>query len=76
METNPELLGPTVVDYPERFAAMVTEAVAADTPARSGDVARTLLSTVRGVKHDAETREEFLERVTVAVDLLLTALRH
>jgi len=75
METHPEVLGRIVVDYPERFAAMVTEAIAADTPARSGDVARTMLSAVSGIKHDAATREEFLERVTVAVDLLLTAFR-
>jgi len=75
METNPEVLGRVVVDYPQRFAAMVTEALAADTSSGSGDVARTMLSAVSGIKHDAATREEFLERVTVAVDLLLTALR-
>ena len=75
METNPEVLGRVVVDYPQRFAAMVTEAIAADTSSGSGDVARTMLSAVSGIKHDAATREEFLERVTVAVDLLLTALR-
>jgi AcrR family transcriptional regulator len=80
MDTSPELLGQIVVDYPERFAAMVTEAVAADAPPRrrgsAGDVARTLLSTARGIKHEVAGREQFVERMTVAVDLLLSALRH
>jgi AcrR family transcriptional regulator len=70
METNPELLGPVITDYPKRFAEMVTAAVAA------GDVARTLLSTSAGIKHDAATREEFVARITVAVDLLLAGARH
>lgn len=79
METNPELLGSIVVDYPKRFAEMVTEAVAAELPPRSAglaeDVARTLLSTAAGVKHEASTREEFVARITVAVDLFMSALR-
>jgi AcrR family transcriptional regulator len=79
METNPELLGSIVIDYPKRFAEMVTEAVAAELPPRSAglaeDVARTLLSTAAGVKHEASTREEFVARITVGVDLFMSALR-
>jgi AcrR family transcriptional regulator len=78
METNPELLGPIVTDYPKRFIEMVTDAVAADLPPRSGgmaeDVARTLLSTAGGVKHEATTREEFVARMTIGVDLFMSAL--
>jgi AcrR family transcriptional regulator len=78
METNPELLGPLVVDYPQRFAAMVTDAIAAGLPADRAviaeDVARTLLSTAGGIKHEVTTREEFVARMTVAVDLFLSAL--
>jgi AcrR family transcriptional regulator len=78
METNPELLGPLVVDYPQRFAAMVTDAIAAGLPAGRAviaeDVARTLLSTAGGIKHEVTTREEFVARMTVAVDLFLSAL--
>jgi hypothetical protein len=57
---------------------MVTDAVAADLPARSEgtaeDVARTLLSTARGVKHEVATREEFVARMTIGVDLFMSAL--
>jgi hypothetical protein len=38
------------------------------------DVARTLLSTAGGVKHEAATREEFVARMTVGVDLFMSAL--
>lgn len=78
METNPELLGPIVTDYPERFAEMVTDAVAADLPTGSvgmaQDMARTLLSTAGGIKHEVTTREEFVARITVGVDLFMSAL--
>jgi AcrR family transcriptional regulator len=78
METNPELLGAIVNDYPERFTAMVVGAVAADVPAgRSGaakDTARTMLSLVAGIKHQAESRDDFTARTSVGVDLLLAGL--
>lgn len=78
MNTNPELLGPIVTDYPRRFAEMVTGAVAAGLPPGSAgmaeDMARTLLSTAGGIKHEAATREEFVARMTVGVDLFLAAL--
>jgi hypothetical protein len=78
IENNPDLLGPISTEYPRRFAKMVTDALAADTSAdRAGvaiDVARTLLSTANGIKHEASTREEFLARMTIATDLLLPAL--
>jgi AcrR family transcriptional regulator len=78
METNPELLGPIVADYPKRFIEMLTDAVAAELPPRSegmaADVARTLLSTASGIKHEATTRDEFVARMTVGVDLFMSAL--
>ena len=79
-ETNPELLGSIVVDYPARFLELVTAAVAADLPpARAGmaaDVARTLVSTARGIKDEVTTREEFVARLTVGVDLFVAAIGH
>jgi len=39
-------------------------------------VAQTLLSTAIGIKHQVDTREEFLTRMTTAVGLLLPALEH
>jgi AcrR family transcriptional regulator len=78
IESNPDLLGPIPTEYSRRFAKMVTDALAAGTSAdgagTAGDVARTLLSTANGIKHEASTREEFLARMTVATDLLLLAL--
>jgi AcrR family transcriptional regulator len=78
IETNPELLGPIATDYPARFAEMVIDALAADLPPGRGvlakDIARTLLSTTAGVKHEASTREEFVARITIGVDLLMSAL--
>jgi len=78
IETNPDLLGPLVTDYPKRFAAMVTDAIAADLSAECGrlarDVAQTLLSTAYGIKHDTSTRAEFRARMTIAIDLLLVVL--
>jgi AcrR family transcriptional regulator len=77
IETNPDLLGPITTEYPVRFAKMVTDALVADLPAErrglAGDVARTLLSIAIGVKHEASTREEFLARISVGVELLLPA---
>jgi AcrR family transcriptional regulator len=79
METNPELLGPVVTEYPKRFLEMVTDAIAADLPSgRAGaaqDMARTLLSTAGGIKHEVTTREEFVARMTIGVDLFTSALR-
>jgi AcrR family transcriptional regulator len=82
IESHPDLLAPMATEYPIRFAKMITDALAADTPAdlpagRAGvasDVAQTLLATASGVKHEARTREEFLAKMTVGVDLLLLAL--
>jgi AcrR family transcriptional regulator len=78
METNPELLGPIVTDYPKRFIEMVTDAVAADLPPRNegmaDDVARTLLSTASGIKHEATTRDQFVARMTIGIDLFMSAL--
>jgi AcrR family transcriptional regulator len=86
IESHPDLLAPMATEYPIRFAKMVTDALAdaitdalpADLPAGGGavasDVARTLLATASGIKHEASTREEFLAKMTVGVDLLLLAL--
>jgi len=79
IENNPDLLGPLVTDYPRRFATMVTDAIAADLSAErarlASDVAQTLLSTAYGIKHDTSTREDFLARMTIGIDLLLLALQ-
>ena len=78
IENSPTLLGPMSTEYPARFARMVTDALtaglSADRESAARDVAQTLLSTASGIKHQASTREEFLARMTVGIDLLLLAL--
>ena len=75
IEKNPDLLGPISTQYPIRFAKMVTDALTAGMPAErrglASDMAQTLLSITSGIKHEVSTREEFLARMTVGVDLLL-----
>ena len=74
IETNPELLDPMATDYPQRFAALVTAAIEAEHAIGAQEVAGALRSTAAGIKHDAATREEFVARTTIAVDLFVTAL--
>jgi AcrR family transcriptional regulator len=77
IESNPDLLGSVSTEYPKRFAKIVTDALTAAMPAERGlarDVAQTLLSTAIGIKHDANDRQEFVTRMTVAVDLLVSAV--
>ncbi len=75
LDSNPELLGTMPVEYPRRFLAIVTDALAAagDHPTRThvppADVAKTLLSTAIGIKHDVGTRDEFRARMATAIDL-------
>lgn len=75
IDSNPELLGTMPVEYPKRFLAIVADTLATtnDRPARTRipptDVAKTLLSTATGIKHDVSTRDEFRARMTTAIDL-------
>ncbi|MCP2168909.1 TetR/AcrR family transcriptional regulator [Goodfellowiella coeruleoviolacea] len=79
IDSNPELLGTMPVEYPKRFLAIVTHALAAaddDHPSRTrippSAVARTLISTATGIKHEVGTRDEFRARMTTAIDLYRT----
>ena len=70
-----DLLGPVVAEYPPRFAALLDAALAeslntAKAP-RSAAVAQTLISTSIGIKHEVTTREAFLERLAIAIDLIV-----
>ncbi|MFD2472522.1 TetR/AcrR family transcriptional regulator [Amycolatopsis silviterrae] len=66
IDSHPDLLGTMPADYPKRFRALVIDALGGPSPA---DVAGTLNSTSIGIKHDAETRDEFRTRMTIAIDL-------
>ncbi|MCM8553513.1 TetR/AcrR family transcriptional regulator [Streptomyces sp. STCH 565 A] len=71
IEDNPGLLGEITETAPRRFEQLLTEAIAAESgPATAPRVAQTLISTSIGLKHQAASREFYLERLKVAVDLL------
>jgi AcrR family transcriptional regulator len=73
-EEYQDLLGPVVAEYPRRFAALLGAALAGspDTAraARSAETARTLISTSIGIKYEVTTREAFMERLAIAIDLI------
>nr|WP_281912146.1 TetR/AcrR family transcriptional regulator [Streptomyces olivaceus] len=72
IEDNPGLLGEITETAPRRFEQLLTEAIAAESgPATAPRVAQTLISTSIGLKHQAASREFYLERLKVAVDLLV-----
>ncbi|WP_435812305.1 TetR/AcrR family transcriptional regulator [Streptomyces smyrnaeus] len=72
VEANPGLLGEIVETAPRRFEELITDAIAAETGrAAALDVARTMISTSIGLKHQAPSREFYLERLKVAIDLLM-----
>jgi len=75
IEDNPELLGEIVELLPRRFADLVTNAIAARATVsdRGTNVAlaQTLISTAIGIKYQVNNREAYLERLTLAIDLLL-----
>lgn len=68
-----DLLGPAVTEYPARFAGLLDAALteSPDTSSRSKAITQTLISTSIGIKHQVSTRAAFLERLAVAVDLIL-----
>ncbi|WP_435853359.1 TetR/AcrR family transcriptional regulator [Streptomyces smyrnaeus] len=71
VEANPGLLGEIVETAPRRFEELITDAIAVETGrAAAPDVARTMISTSIGLKHQASSREFYLERLKVAIDLL------
>ncbi|HEY0935083.1 MAG TPA: TetR/AcrR family transcriptional regulator [Trebonia sp.] len=70
-----DMLGPVAAESPARFAALLNAALAGSpdpaTAARPAAVAQTLISTSIGIKHEVSTREAFLERLAIAIDLIV-----
>ena len=72
IEDNPDLLGTIVETTPRRFGELITAAIAADQErGQPNCVAQTLISTSIGIKHQVDTRDAYLQRLEVAIDLLL-----
>jgi len=75
IEDNPELLGEIVELWPQRFAELITNAIAAQATPSDREIAvalaQTMISTSIGVKYQVSNREAYLERLALAIDLLL-----
>ncbi|MDT0611825.1 TetR/AcrR family transcriptional regulator [Streptomyces lancefieldiae] len=72
IEGNPDLLGEIVDTAPRRFEELITDAIAVDSGREAAaPVAQTMISASIGLKHQAASREFYLERLEVAIDLLV-----
>ena len=72
IEDNPDLLGAITRTALRRFEALITTAMAVGQSQDSAlRVARTLISTSIGIKHQVDTRDAYLEQLRVAVRVLL-----
>ncbi|MFI2642063.1 TetR/AcrR family transcriptional regulator [Streptomyces sp. NPDC018610] len=72
IEDNPDLLGEILETTPRRFEELITDAIAVEKGRRTAiPVAQTLISASIGIKHQVASRESYLERLTVAIGLLL-----
>ncbi|MFD7923313.1 TetR/AcrR family transcriptional regulator [Streptomyces sp. NPDC059740] len=72
IEANPDLLGEILETAPRRFEDLITQAIAV-APGREAarSVAQTMISASVGLKHQTASREVYLDRLRVAVWLLL-----
>ncbi|MCX5140943.1 MULTISPECIES: TetR/AcrR family transcriptional regulator [unclassified Streptomyces] len=72
IEDNPDLLGELAESTPRRFEELITEAIAVESQQDAAPlVAQTMISASIGLKHQAASREFYLERLSVAIDLLV-----
>ncbi|OLT30230.1 TetR family transcriptional regulator [Actinomadura sp. CNU-125] len=72
IEDNPDLLGEIVENTPRRFEELITDAIAAEVGREAApSIAQTMISASTGLKHQATSREFYLERLKVAIDLLI-----
>lgn len=69
---NPDLLGEVVETTPRRFEELVTDAIAVESGREAATpVAQTMISASIGLKHQTASREFYLGRLEVAIDLLM-----
>lgn len=72
IEDNPDLLGQIAETAPRRFEKLITDAIAVESGQETASaVAQTMISASIGLKHQAPSREFYLERMKIAVDLLV-----
>ncbi|GAA1626084.1 TetR/AcrR family transcriptional regulator [Nonomuraea maheshkhaliensis] len=70
IDDNPDLLGEVIETPRRRFEELITDAIATESD-REAALAQTMISTSIGLKHQVTSREAYLERLKVAIDLLL-----
>jgi AcrR family transcriptional regulator len=69
---NPDILGEIVETAPRRFEELITDAIALESGQEAASlVAQTMISASIGLKHQAASREFYLERLKVAIGLLV-----
>ncbi|WP_373308750.1 TetR/AcrR family transcriptional regulator [Streptomyces minutiscleroticus] len=72
VEDNPHILGEIVETAPRRFEVLITDAIAVESgPEAALPVAQTMISASIGLKHQVTSRESYLERLAVAIGLLV-----
>jgi AcrR family transcriptional regulator len=74
-ETHRDVLDVAVLEAPHRFQVLIVDTVvsarAPQDRATSEAIARTLISTAIGLKHQKSSRETFREELSTAISLLL-----
>ncbi|MFI6086248.1 TetR/AcrR family transcriptional regulator [Streptomyces sp. NPDC051217] len=72
IEDNPDLLGEITRTTPRRFEKLITDAIAVEAGRKAASpLAQTMISASIGLKHQAASREFYLERLKIAIDLLV-----
>ncbi len=72
IEANPDLLGSVVEVAPRRFEELIIGAISVESTRGSAvPVAQTLISASIGLKYQVASREIYLERLRVSIDLLV-----
>lgn len=72
IEDNPDLLGEIIETPRRRFEELIADAIAVTSGREAArPVAQTMISVSIGLKHQVVSREVYLERLEVAIGLLL-----
>lgn len=72
IEDNPDLLAEIVETTPRRFEELITDAIAVESGQDTAPlVAQTMISASLGLKHQAASREFYIDRLKVAIGLLV-----
>ena len=68
---DPALLVDILDSAPRRFETLVTDAVAGSYAGDAAQRAQTVISASIGIKHQVASREDYLAKLTIALDVIL-----